>query len=45
MGRNDFIDVFAESEVADLGPGVNIVDWLEGVCVPETDAAVCGAAA
>ena len=41
MSTDKFIGCFGEKEIANLRTCVKVVDLLEGLCVPETDAAVC----
>lgn len=35
-----FVGVFGPGQVADLGAGVDALEWLSRECVPEADAAV-----
>jgi len=41
MCADDFVCVFGEHEIANLRTSINIVDWLESVGVPETNASIC----
>lgn len=45
MSGNDFICCFGEHQVADLTSSIDVVDLLQGMSVPETDALVCSATA
>lgn len=44
MSGNNFVDSLGEHKVADLGAGINVVDGLERVGVPEPDASIRSAA-
>jgi hypothetical protein len=44
MGANNLIYVLREHEVAHLGAGVDIVDWLQSMSVPEADTSISSAA-
>jgi hypothetical protein len=40
MSTDNFINISGEHEVTNLRSSINIVDWLEGVCVPKPNTSI-----
>ena len=40
VSRNDLVRGLREHQVADLASGIDVVDWRQGVSVPESNASV-----
>ena len=45
VGRDELVGGLGEEEVAHLRSCINTINWLQSVCVPKSDASVCGATA